>query len=303
MMRTLTNLIIAVSFLISIGSEARADQSEVESQLVALFEAQDTYLEARRAATEDLSLDDEVLEELAVHPDWRVRTQASILLGWRLQRDVFSAVYEAAPVVGRQGRKVRFLSDVFSDPSAVPAILERLLHGGESDVVRTGLAHALVGLYPHWGEDMIGLLGAEQGASLALAAVAAFQWADSEVALAGLRLALDHRHAEVRAAAASVAGWRADGLGIAQELRATLSDESAGTRSKAARALGWLGDTEASRGLVSLLSDEDAEVRLHALRSLDRIDASQAEREVQTSRFGTEQDERVLRVLRRIRSR
>ena len=303
MMRTLANLIIAFSFLLSFGSQARADQSDVESHLIALFEADDTYFEARQAATEDASLGDRDLEELEVHPDWRVRTQAAIILGWRQNGEAFASVYEAAPVVGRQGRKVRFLTDVFSDPTAAPAILERLLHGGESDVVRTGLAHVLVGLYPYWGEDMIGLLGAERGTPLALAAVAAFQWADSDVALAGLRLAFAHKHPAVRAAAASVAGWRADGLNIAPELRAAVSDDSAAARSMAARALGWLGDPEASGALVSLLSDESADVRLHALRSLDRIDSSKAKREVEASRFAAEDDERVLRVLRRLGSR
>jgi len=303
MMRTLTNLIIAFSVLISFGSHARADQSDVESHLIALFEADESYFEARQAATEDASLVDQELAELEVHPDWRVRTQAAVILGWRQNGAVFASVYEAAPVVGRQGRKVRFLTDVFSDPTAAPAILERLLHGGESEVVRTGLAHALVGLYPYWGEDMIGLLGAERGTTLALAAVAAFQWADSDVALAGLRLAFDHEHAEVRAAAASVAGWRADGLNVASELRVAVSDDSAAARSMAARALGWLGDPEAAGVLVSLLSDDSADVRLHALRSLDRIDSSQAKSEVETTRFAAEDDERVLRVLRRLQSR
>jgi len=304
-MRTLTNLALLVAVLASFSTpgDAQAQPFDMEEELVALFEAEDGYFAGRSATLRDADFSEVALEALSSHPDWRVRTQAAILQGWQGNSALFSAVYDASPVPSRRDRKVRFLDEVFANAAAAPAILERLLHGGERDVVRAGLAHALVGLHPHWAEDMVGILGATESPSLAVAAVAALQWAEPEGALAGLRLAFNHPSSEVRAAAASVAGWRADGVELAMELRAILSDPEVGPRSMAARSLGWLGDVEAVDGLVPLLDDSAAEVRLHALRALGRVAPERAAQEVRGVRFASERDERVLRVLTRIRSR
>lgn len=300
-MHRFTKILLAVSLSLGFATSAQAHHLDPAGELIALFEVQEDYFGARESALNDPSLGELDLEALGDHPDWRVRTQAAILLGWHTNAELFSEVFTAQSVPGRRDRRHRFLVEVFRDPAAAPAILERIFHGVERDVVRAGLAHSLVGLHPYWGEDMIGILGATTNTSLAVAAVAALQWSDASAAHAGLRLAFLHSTAEVRALAASVAGWRGDGLVLAPELRAALADGAPEARAKAARALGWLSDSGAADSLEGLLDDPSAEVRLHALRSLDRVDSSRAARASQTMRFAAEQDERVLRVLKRIR--
>jgi len=149
---------------------------------------------------------------------------------------------------------------------------------------------------------MIGILGATENNTLAVAAVGALQWSEASAALAGLRAALTHSEEEVRAMAASVIGWRADGMLLAPELRAALADRSVDPRAKAARALGWLADSVAADALEALLDDPSADVRLHALRSLHRIAPARATSVSRTGRLSQEKDVRVLRVLGRIRA-
>jgi hypothetical protein len=300
-MHRFTKILLVLTLLFGLATSAQADPLDPAGELIALFEVQEDYFGARQSALNDPALGELELEALGAHPDWRVRTQAAILLGWHTNAALFSEVAAAQSVPGRRDRRHRFLVEVFRDPAAAPAILERIFHGGEREVVRAGLAHSLVGLHPYWGEDMIGILGATTNTSLAVAAVAALQWSDVNAAHAGLRLAFLHPAAEVRALAASVAGWREDGLVLAPELRAALADSAPEARAKAARALGWLSDAGAADGLEALLADPSAEVRLHALRSLDRVDSSRAARASQMMRFTAEQDERVLRVLKRTR--
>jgi len=300
-MQRFPNILLVLACLCGLVSVAHADHLDPVGELLVLFEAQGDYFDARESALGDPALDDTALRSLENHPDWRVRTQAAILLGWRHDADLFSEVFAASSVPSRRDRRHRFLVEAFRDPAAVPAILERLFHGGERDVVRAGLAHSLVGLHPHWGEDMIGILGATDNTALAVAAVAALQWSEQTAAFAGLRGALAHSEEEVRALAASVIGWRADGMLLASELRDALADDSVELRAKAARALGWLGDSVAADALEALLDDPSADVRLHALRSLHRVAPSQAARLSRTNRLSSEQDARVLRVLGRIR--
>jgi HEAT repeat protein len=298
-MHRFTKILLVLTLSFGFATSAQAHPA---GELIALFEVHEDYFGARESALSDPSLGEPELVSLAGHPDWRVRTQAAILLGWHRHAELFSEVFAAQSIPGRRDRRHRFLVEVFRDPAAVPAILERIFHGGDRDVVRAGLAHSLVGLHPHWGEDMIGILGATTNTSLAVAAVAALQWSDADVAHAGLRFAFLHSEAEVRALAASVAGWRGDGLALAPELRVALADSAPEARAKAARALGWLADASAADGLEALLDDSSAEVRLHALRSLDRLDSSRAARVSRAVLFAAEQDQRVLRVLKRIRA-
>ncbi len=282
---------------------AQADHLSVEDELILLFEMEEGYYQARSEAVLDVSVTDESLRELALHPDWRVRSQAAILLGWRQQPELSSAVYEAQSVPGREGRIHRFMAEAFREPAASPAILERMLHAPDADVVKAALAHSLVGLYEGWGEDMIGILGAARTEKLAVAAIAAFRWAEPVSGLAGLRIALERPEAKLRETAASVAAWRADGLELAAELRMALTDSDSRTRAMAARALGYLQDLDGAGALLPILDDPSAEVRLHALRSLDRVAPELAARELATSRLSGEVDERVLRVQNRIRAR
>ncbi len=301
-MQRFPNILLVLACLCGLVSVAQSQNLAPEDVLVALFEAESDYFDARESALGDPALDDRALRSLGNHPDWRVRTQAAILLGWRHDADLFAEVFAASSVPGRRDRRHRFLVEVFRDPAAVPAILERLFHGGERDVVRAALAHSLVGIHPHWGEDMIGILGATENNTLAVAAVAALQWSEATAALAGLRAALTHSEQEVRAMAASVIGWRADGMLLAPELRAALADRSVEPRAKAARALGWLADSLAADALEALLDDPSGDVRLHALRSLHRVAPARATSVSRMNRLSQEQDVRVLRVLGRIRA-
>ena len=298
----LKTLLLAGALLLPALS-AQAHHLSAEEELILLFEMEEGYYQARSEAVVDDSVTDDSLRELALHPDWRVRSQAAILLSWRQQPELSSAIYEATSVPGREGRIHRFMAEAFRDPASSPAILERMLHAPEADVVKAALAHSLVGLYDGWGEDMIGILGAARSEKLAVAAIAAFRWAESEAGLAGLRIALDRPEAKLRETAASVAAWRADGLELATELRMALTDGDSATRAMAARALGYLRDLGGAEALLPILDDPSAEVRLHALRSLDRVAPELAARELATSRLAGEVDERVLRVQNRIRSR
>jgi len=300
-MRTLLNSFLLVALALPLS--AQASEGDLPSELLALFEQEDDYVALRSQAVENPEISDEELGELSEHPDWRVRVQAEIVLGWRLDPELFSAVVTARPVVDRAQRRVRFLSEPMKQPLAAPAVVERLLHGTDSELVAVGLAGRLIHLRVGWGDDLVALLGVAESPEVRETLVWGLRHAESAVAQHGLRIALQDPAAQVRAEAARSAGWRADGGELAPELIAALGDDTAEPRAMAARALGWLGVVEAADSLAERVDDSDAGVRLHALRALDRVSPAAAESLPQLAALLQDSDPKVARVARRIGSR
>jgi len=270
-MRWLTPLLALAALLVAPAAHAHHGATLAE-ELVVLFELGDDYAAELPPLVGDSAVTDAALDALSTHPDYRVRTQASIVLGWRTTPDLYTAIWSAEATPDRRRVRLRFVDEVFLDPAAAPAVVERVLHGGDEPLAQAGLVLSLFRVGEDWDGHLLGLLGQVEHADVRAMAVWGLRQAEPATARAGLRIALQDHDPAVRAEAARSIGWRADGADLVPELLETLSDEDAHTRGQAARALGWLEAAEAAPELASLTADADAEVRLHALRALDRVD-------------------------------
>ena len=259
----------------------------------------DDYFGALTLVVQDASISETALEELTAHPDWRVRTQASIVLLWRVDADLAETVWRAPTYRGRRGRIVRFAEPELDRVEAGPALIERLLRTDEPTPVRVALVKKLItiGLAD---EHLVGLMGAVDDPGARLHVASGLRYAAQQEALLGLTLALGDRDAAVRAEAASTVAWREDGALLSDALIETLDDPDDQTRAMAARSLGWLGIEAGAGPLTALLTDASAEVRLHALRSLGRIDSEAARRLPGLDALTRDVDPKVARVARRI---
>lgn len=294
-MTTLRALLVSLSLALA----APALGADLVDRLV-LADAAEDYIGARDALVLDPSLSDLDLAALETHPDWRVRQQAAAVLGWRTSPDLFVGVMQARPIRDRAER-LRFYSDPFAHPEAFAAVLERLLHRGESAAAREGLFAALVQQAPHWAEVARGLYASEPDPSLRAVIVGSMRSAqDPAVALDVLRLGLTDPDPSVRAEAGISAGWRTDGAALAPELLGALADESVHPRAMAARALGWLSVSDAQEPLAALLIDAEADVRLHALRSLRRLDLPRARSLAALPQLLQDPDPRVVKQAQKI---
>ena len=296
-MRRLTFVLSLLAAVVLAAPSALADQ-DLPDQLLQLWDHVD-YFGTLTGAVQDSSLTDEALAELAGHPDWRVRTQASIVLLWRADPDLFETIWTAQTYRGRRGRILRFAEPAMELPAATPAILERLLRTDEPAKVRVALVKLLV-RDGQASEHMVGLLGAIDDPEVRLHVVHGFRQTSLDQAALGLSLALQDIDPRVRAEAARSAGWRPDGAVLADALLQALEDPEDEPRAMAARALGWLAIEAAVEPLSALVADEAAEVRLHALRSLDRIDADVALRLPALDALTRDPDSKVARVAKRI---
>lgn len=301
-MRTWLSLFSLVALALPATASAHHD-APLPDELVFLWGSGDEYPALLPDLVSDGAVADTELASLATHPDYRVRTQAEIVLGWRGHADLFAAVWSAEPVIDRRGVRQRFVEDAFFEPAAAPAVVERVLHGGDTPLARAGLVMSLFRVGDDWDDHLLGLMGEVQEPSVRAMVVWGFRQADPSPAHAGLRLALLDASPEVRAEAARSVGWRADGAQLVPELLLTLSDSDAVTRGQAARALGWLGASEAGAELARLTADADAEVRLHALRALDRVDPAAARALPGLDRLASDVSPKVSRVATRILSR
>jgi HEAT repeat protein len=301
-MRVLRNPLSAVALFAALllAPSAFADADGLTDDLLAAWELDDGYVATVSSLASDPGIADADLAALAEHPDWRVRTQAAIVLGRRLAPELTEAVWSARPIRDRGDVRVRFMDDALKLDGAASVIVERILHGNESPLVRSGLAGALVSRAADWGDHLVGLLGEVDEPSVREAIAWGFRHTTPEVAEQGLRLCMADADAGVRAEAARTVGWRADGASLAADLIALLDDEAATPRAMAARALGWLAVAEAAPQLASLVDDVDAQVRLHALRSLDRVEPEAARRLPQLDALTRDADRKVARVARRI---
>ncbi len=292
------SLLRSFALLSALLFAAPAAAADLVSRLVDTDAALD-YLAGRDALVLDASVSDVALQDLAEHPDWRVRQQAASVLGWRQQTALFTQVMQATPVLDR-AQRLRFPTAPLSQPEAFPAIVERYLHAGEGVAVRAGLYRSLVGLDARWTEVARGLFAEAEPEIRIEILVSVRKAQDPSVVLDTIRRGLMDGDAAVRAAAAVSAGWRADGADLAPELLANLKDVDEAPRAMAARALGWLGVASATSALPELLGDSSGEVRLHALRSLRRIDAGQAKALPQLPALAADVDPRVANVAKKL---
>ena len=293
-------LIVALTLVAALALSAAFAQAgqDLPDQLLDLWD-DDDYFAALAGAVQDATVTDQALEELAEHPDWRVRTQASIVLLWRNDADLFETIWKAPTYRGRRGRIVRFDEPAMELPQATPALIERLLRTDEPAAVQIALVKVLI-RNGQADEHMLGLLGAVADAEVRLHVVHGFRSTSLDVATVGLSLALQDESPLVRAEAARSIGWRADGAVLATELLNTLEDAEDEPRAMAARALGWLAVDAAIEPLTALVADASPEVRLHALRSLDRIDSDNARRLPALDALTRDADPKVARVAKRI---
>lgn len=275
------------------------DAGPLAIQLLGTWSLPAGYFAAVDGMVGDEAVADGDLAALAMHPDWRVRTQAAIVLLRRTDPDLHAWVWQARPIPDRAGRRARFPFEAMLRDGADAAIVERILRGDEPMAVRAGLAGTLAGR-ADWGLDQVGLLGVLDEPEMRAAVADALRFSEPGAAIQGLALALSDPSPAVRAAAARSAGWREDGANLTEELVATLADPAEEPRAMAARALGWLGVARAQAPLQGLLGDASAEVRLHALRSLDRIDPLAVPRLPELDDLMADLDPRVARVARRI---
>ena len=296
-MRRLTFVLSLLAALLLASTSAHAER-DLPEQLLDLWDHED-YFATLTGAVQDSTLADDELADLAGHPDWRVRTQASIILLWRTDADLFETVWTARTYRGRRGRILRFAEPLMETAEAAPALLERLLRTDEPAKVRVALVKLLV-TNGHAEDNLIGLMGAIDDPEVRLHVVHGFRRTSLDQAVAGLTLALQDPSPVVRAQAADSIGWRPDGAVMADALLGALDDPEEQPRAMVARALGWHGVEAAVEPLTLLLADEAPAVRLHALRSLDRIDSEVARRLPALDALTRDPDSKVSRVAKRI---
>lgn len=258
---------------------------------------------ARAAALEalvaDPALTDARLETLAASPDWRVRQQAALLLGWRRTPELFARFERQAPLPAVNGM-LRFRGDEVADPRLAPLLLERLLRRPER-AETLALIEVLPRTGGDWADAFVALAAAEPDPALRAILVASLRWAPTAAAQAGIRAGLRDGSGLVRGEAARAAGWRKDGAGLASDLARVLGDADPYTRAMAARSLGYLRAGAAFEPLLPLLGDPDAEVRLQALRALERLDAARLRARPEIPTLRADPDPRVARAAAALR--
>ncbi len=301
-MRTTLLTLLALLFALPALAQDHADVADV--LLIAWDLEEVDYPSARRQLVLDEAIDDGLLADLAEsHLDVRVRTQAAIVLGWRHDAELFSAVWTARPVNDRRDVRQRFVDDVFADPDAQPAVVERILHGTDASLARAGLAMSMIRIGDDWGERILAVLSDSDDGKVREMAAWSFRHAAPESAFAGLSLGLRDTLPDVRAEAARSLGFRVDGEELAEDLVLALQDTDPAVRAASARSLGYLHVVAAAGALTAAIGDAGPDVRLNALRSLDRVDPTLSKALPGLDRLAQDPDPKVARVAERIRLR
>jgi HEAT repeat protein len=247
------------------------------SQLLTTFETETRYELARDELVVNDALSLGALESLAEHPDWRVRHQAEVTLAYRADPELAGRIATLPPVTTRAGTPA-LSSPLLGEAMALPLMVDRLVHGGESAAMRVSLARAVSADEALSGDTLIGLYAQETDAEVRAAfLVGARRHPDAAASLSLLTQGLADPSALVRAEAAAAVGSHPQGATLGDALIVALrGDKDASVRGAAARSLGWLRLSAASPALTTALSDPSADVRLTALRALERVDAPAA---------------------------
>jgi HEAT repeat protein len=293
---TNTLMALGLSLLVSGASFAGG----LDTDLLTLQSTGATYESGLSALVSDASLNSGALSDLASgHSDWRVRHQASVVLGWRSDAALFEQVSAMPPVTTRAGFP-RFVGDWRGTPAASSALLDRLLHGGEDVATSKALVEAMIHTGGDFGAALSSLLPAQSSVELRVIMAAALRDAEGPAALTGLVDALSDADPEVREEAARSIGWRPDGADAADALVLACDDAHPDVRAAGARALGWLQVDRALDTLAGMLTDTDADVRLHALRGVSKIDPAAARALPGLSDLAQDSDHRVANLASKI---
>jgi hypothetical protein len=246
--------------------------------------------------------DETVASDAVTAGSWRAEVSQQVEQIQARDPAFYERVLRLEPTATRDGQ-LRFIDPVVREADTTPIFLHRLQTTGEDTMVRAALAEAL----PRTGGDssvaMPDLIAAEKDDWVRGALVTALRMADSEHALAGLRLALDDEVPNVRAAAAVTASRRQDGTQLVPELVAQLADADLTPRVEAIRALGALKATDALASLPGHLDSVEADERLHALRAIDRIDPAVVTALTELDALMGDPDPRVVRAAQKIAAR
>ena len=210
---------------------------------------------------------------------------------------LYDAITALEPRPTRAGF-LRITSRSIHDPRVAPILLERIVDGNERADVRVALIEALPRTKGAYAQPLVERLGEESDADVRRMIVTVMRRAESTHALQGVRKGLRDPDASVRAEAARVAGMRADGDVLSDELVVRLEDGSSEVRAAAAQALGLLRSA-GREPLLERLQDDSADVRLQALRALDRIEGGVVPKE-QLKVLLQDPDARVSRLARHI---
>jgi len=285
-----------------IGLSAPASAGDLDGRLLTLQSAEASYEGTLSALVEDAAVSDASLAALAGSPDWRVRHQSAVALGWRQNGELYTSLAGMQPIETRVGT-VRFTGDFRGMPEAAPALLDRYLHGGEDAGTRRALVEAMFFTGGDWGQALVELIGSEPALDVRVMMVAGLRDVEGSWALPALVGALEDGSPELRSEAARALGARPDAATDSASLAAltlALSDTDAPTRADAARSLGVLEAAGSLDSLESLLSDPDADARLNALRAISRIDAEVAAGLPQLDALSQDSDGRVARLAAKI---
>ena len=269
--------LMGLALVLAAVTPAAFAQDADPGPLLTTFETETRYELARDELVVSPELSVGALEALAQHPDWRVRHQAEVTLAFRADPELAGRIATLAPVSTRAGTPA-LSSPLLSEEMALPLMVDRLVHGGESSDLRVSLARAVSADEALLGDTLLGLYAVEHDAEVRAALiVGARKHPDADASLRLITQGLGDSSALVRAEAAAAAGVHPQGATLGDALIVALrGDVDASVRGASARSLGWLRLGAASPALSAALSDPSADVRLTALRALERVDAAAA---------------------------
>ncbi|MCK6520753.1 hypothetical protein L6R49_04850, partial [Myxococcota bacterium] len=225
----------------ALAAAAPAASAQDAAALLTTFQTATQYELARDELVVSPTLSLGELEALTAHADWRVRHQAEVILAFRADPELAGRVAALPPVTTRAGTPA-LSSPLLSEDLALPILVDRLLHGGESKAMRVSLARAVSADEALSGDTLRGLYAAEAEAEVRAAMlVGARKHPDAAATFELLRQGLSDPSALVRAEAAAAAGVHPQGAQLGDALISALrGDADAGVRGAAARSLGWL---------------------------------------------------------------
>lgn len=194
-----------------------------------------------------------------------------------------------------------FIALLTRDRRSAAVILARLLSRSEPVEARIALAEQLPFTRGDWDEGASVLIRLDPDAAVRKALVGTMRFAKAPHASAGLANGLRDEEAEVRAAAARIAGFQPDAATIEGAMvECLLGDSEWEARAAIARSFGALGLRSAFSALIGALGDRDPRVRIEALRALERIDPTAAAATPEVREQARSRDSRVAEAARRI---
>ena len=282
---------------------AVASAADLSARLLALGDAGADYAAERSALVLDDTITDAELQALSRSDDWRLAGHAAVVLAWRSDAEAMGALEDAEPLATRIPGRVRFPRTMAELDVGTALFFERLLHGSADAAQRYAAAEALGESQGEWEPLGAALVAEHDDAGVREALVMALRRSDHPAARDAIAAALGDGVAEVRLGAAVAAASSPYGASLAPQLVALLDDPADDVRAESARSLGILRYDGARAALEGRLLDNDGTVRLRALKALDRIDPEAAKRLPELQRLQADSDDRVRRLVDRLRER